>query len=41
MLTSLQFLAGDLDATIANAASYRFLVLGLGGGYVRRFSPAH
>lgn len=37
MLTSLQFLSGDLDAAIANAASYRFLILGLGGGLLAKF----
>lgn len=37
MIISLQFLGGDLESTIAKAASYRFLVLGLGGGLLAKF----
>ncbi|KAI6200722.1 Methyltransf-11 domain-containing protein [Aphelenchoides besseyi] len=37
MLTSLQFLTGDLETTITKAASWRFLILGLGGGLLAKF----
>lgn len=37
MLVSLQFLGGDLETTIAKAANYRFVVLGLGGGLLAKF----
>ncbi|KAI6217032.1 Methyltransferase type 11 and Spermine synthase domain containing protein [Aphelenchoides fujianensis] len=37
MIISLQFLGGDLESTIAKAATYRFLVLGLGGGLLAKF----
>lgn len=37
LLVSLQFLAGDLESTIAKASSYRFMVLGLGGGLLAKF----
>jgi spermidine synthase len=33
----MNFLAGDLESTIANASSYRFLILGLGGGLLATF----
>jgi spermidine synthase len=37
MLVSLNFLAGDLESTIAKASSYRFMILGLGGGLLAKF----
>lgn len=37
MLVSLQFLDGDLATSISKASSYRFLVLGLGGGLLAKF----
>lgn len=41
MLVCLQFLAGDLESTIANSSSYRFIVLGLGGGLLAGFLHRH
>lgn len=37
MLVALQFLAGDLESTISKASSYRFIILGLGGGLLAKF----
>ncbi|CAD5235354.1 unnamed protein product [Bursaphelenchus xylophilus] len=37
MITSLQFLAGDLESAIAKSENYRFCVLGLGGGLLAKF----
>lgn len=37
MLTSLQFIGGDLESTIAKSSELRFGVLGLGGGLLAKF----